>query len=213
VAALTPVVISAPTGLWDLTSLIPTDGRQWAVIDSTAWEIDHLRAAAYVFIDRFLFLKESCRVLQPARFWADVDEHESAWVINRPACYLGVYQARDIRKGLRNARVTTKKQSINYEFAVHRLAPMNKYPTIYPEITDKAAKRIETGPDGAIEYVIGNDIFEKHKGTAGCKVCYDRSKLTNGPGTSSGVCRHRIAQAEGVAAGLPLEQSYALLAD
>lgn len=212
-ATLTPLVISAPTGQWDLSTLIPTDGRQWAIIDSKAWEIDHLRAAAYVYINRFVFLKESCRILNPERFWADVDAHETGWIIRKPACYLAVYRARDIRRGLPDIKVVTKKDSIDYEFKVHRVPQMGGYRTIYPDITDKAAKRIDTGPDGELEYVIGNDIFEKFKGTAGCKVCYDRSKLVNGPGTSSGICRHRIAQADAVAAGMPLDQSYALLRD
>lgn len=147
-----------------------------------AFEPDELRAAAEQH-DRFLFLKDSLRILDPERFWSTIAAVEGgAWLLARPSCYVAIYDSATLRTALENAPHSGDKQaSIIWESRLHDLL---NYPTIWPDITDRNPLRLEHIGDG-IEFVIGNQIVEKYKGTARCRFC---------PGTS-GICRHLTRRA------------------
>ena len=174
-----PLVVSAPS------EHAPTHlrfDRPSLELLTPEWEIEHLAYAARCF-DRFVFVKESARILDPEAFFAKVDGSGPAWLMGRPSCYMAVYDSARLRKVLPPARGFDKEASIVWESRLHQLLPM---PTIWPEISDRNALRIEQ-VDGRDELVIGNAVLEKWKGTARCKLC----KGMRGPG----LCPHKYEQA------------------
>jgi hypothetical protein len=80
---------------------------------------------------------------------------------------MAVYDSADLCRVLPNPRGFDKEQSIVWESRLHALL---NYPTIWPDISDGNALRIER-VDGRDELVIGNAILEKSKATARCMLC------------------------------------------
>jgi hypothetical protein len=176
-----PVVISAPSGC-EPTHLQFT-GRPVLTLLTSDWELVHLRIASQTF-ERFVFVKESAHVLDTPAFCAAVDSTEPAWLFHRPSCYMAVYDSTDLRHLLLpRSQGFGKEQSIIWESKLHQLLP--SYGTVWPEISDANALRIEQ-VDGRPELVIGNAIIEKFKGTARCKQCKHLR--------STGLCSHKFQQ-------------------
>lgn len=178
-----PVVISAPSTFLPLHLLdaLPA-GRQSLLLNTDEWETVHLRQAAEHF-GRFLFLKESTRILDPEGFWAAIDATEGpAWLFAHPSCYLAIYDRAPLLEVL-NAGVepTDKEGSIRWEGKIQSELP---WPSIWPDVSDATAKRVDI-IDGKPELIVGNDLVEKAKGTAVC----------GRPGdTLDGVCAHYLAR-------------------
>lgn len=132
-----------------------------------AFELAELADAVY-HDDLFLFVKDSMTILNETVFWETIDTGGPAWLFARPSCYLAVYDPQSLRRALQHAPLSgTKIDSIDWESHLHDLLP---YPTIWPDVTDWTAKRLEL-IDGRPELVIGNHIVEKTKGTANCGQC------------------------------------------
>lgn len=134
-----------------------------------AFELAELRESATEG-GRFLFMKDSVRILDAHRFWNIIETHPGpAWLFARPSCYLAIYDSASLSAALEDAPLSgTKIDSINWESHLHDLLD---YPSIWPEVTDWTSKRIDY-IDGAPELVIGNDIVEKSKGSAHCGSCF-----------------------------------------
>lgn len=148
-----------------------------------AYEPDELRAVDH---DRFLFLKESLTILDADAFWSAITG--PAWLFARPSCYLAVYDRTTLQAALEHAPVNGDKHaSIIWESRLHDLL---RYPTIWPEVTDLHAKRIDI-INGAPELIIGNRIVEKAKGTAHCRLCTDAP--------IPGLCQHYLRRFNAVA--------------
>lgn len=136
------------------------------------FELAHLRHAANQW-SRFLYLKDSVTILNDAAFWSTIDNHVGpAWLAPWPGMYLGIYDSAQLLAVLGDAEAVTKADSLRWEADLHtHLA----WPVLWPEASDANAKRIDM-IDGLPELVIGNDIWEKTKGTvhwcgscAGCQ--------------------------------------------
>jgi hypothetical protein len=133
---------------------------------SPGFELDHLRTAVAEH-ERFVYLKDSVRILDP-RFWDVIEASGPAWLFGRPSCYLAVYDSATLAPALTEApTVVDKEISILWESRLMDLLPM---PSIWPEVGDRRALRIET-IDGRPELVIGNHLVEKTKGTVRCRRC------------------------------------------
>lgn len=173
------VVISAPSGRAPQHIIDTLDGREYTVMVD-GWETEQLAAAADMF-DRFVYLKESVRLFPG--FWEAIDsEQGSCWLFARPSCYMGIFDARTVRKMLRRIRPTTDKQSsISNEWLIHGTV---RWRSIWPEVSDANP----VGMDGD-ELVIGNAFIHKLKGTARCGACAQV--------TDPGVCEHLRERASG----------------
>jgi hypothetical protein len=133
-----------------------------------AFELAELHDAVTV-AGLFLYVKDSMTILEPDTFWATVENvNGPAWLFSRPSCYLAVYESESLRRALRHAPHTgSKYDSIHWESQLHDLLP---YPTLWPDVSDWTAKRIDL-VDGHHELIVGNNIVEKAKGTANCGRC------------------------------------------
>jgi hypothetical protein len=160
-----PVVVGTSGDPVHLTTIgIPH--RPNVLVVNRQFELAQLRAAVDRF-DRFVFLKPSARILDSV-FWEAVDSSGPAWLFARPSCYLAVYDSATLAPVLEQApTVVDKETSIIWESRLHDLLPM---PTIFPEVSDRNALRIDT-IDGRPELVIGNALVIKHKGTVRCRRC------------------------------------------
>jgi hypothetical protein len=139
------------------------------VVDNRAggFELDHLRTAVTEH-ERFVYLKDSVRILDWLAFWDAIEASGPAWLFARPSCYLAVYDSVMLAQALAAApTVVDKEMSIFWESRLMDLLPM---PTIWPDVSDRNALRIER-IDGLEELVIGNHLVEKTKGTVRCRRC------------------------------------------
>lgn len=171
------VVVSAPSGVVPGALTEACAGGDVLVLTDDRWEVEHLKVGAARF-ERFLFLKESTRIVDPTRFWEEINRVQGgAWLFAAPSCYMGVFQRGELRQVLRRVpRIRSKEASILWEAKLHRWLRM---PSVWPEVSDGNALRMEGG-----ELVIGNDVVEKFKGTARCGGC-----AGNG---LPGVCPHLV---------------------
>jgi len=108
---------------------------------------------------RFLFLQDSCRILDAA-FWEVVDSSGPSFLFGRPAMFLGIYDSQHLRPLLPTEPVD-KETSIRLEV---ELADSLGYPSIWPDVLDRTALRREHR-NGRDNLVLGNELIEKHKGT------------------------------------------------
>lgn len=185
---LTPVLIQTKhqqplTGeLRDAIELEIAKGREVVVYSGEGFEPNALRVGVRMF-KRFLYLKESSRILDPL-FWKVIDRTPAgAFLFSRPSCYMAVYDSQGLSTILDQIpRNLDKEGSIWWEWNLQGLLD---YRVIYPDVTDKTAKRIEL-VDGEPELVIGNDLIEKYKGTARCPRC---SHLKG-----TGLCSHYLTR-------------------
>lgn len=150
------------------------------VWDGDSFELDALRDGCERY-ERFLFMKPSVTVLDEA-FWDAIENTEgAAWLFARPSCYLAIYTRETLAHVLEQAPTAVDKQtSIIWESRLHDLLD---YPTIWPDVSDRKALRVDT-INGNPELVIGNSLVEKAKGTAHCPRC------PHAP--VPGLCRHYL---------------------
>lgn len=107
--------------------------------------------------DRFVFLQDSVTILNP-QFWETVEQYDIAWLSGWPPMFLGVHTAA-IANHLPGP--VDKAEAIRLEA---HLPTILDYPTIWPNITDRTALRREV-KHGRDNLVLGNELWEKHKGT------------------------------------------------
>lgn len=146
--------------LADCLKTIPT-GRTVEVHRTGGFELAALRTGVRYF-DRFLFLQDSMLVKHPA-FWDVVDGTDSpAWLCGHPPMYVGIHDRDQLAPALdRYPAEITKEQSIDIEVD---LPTHLNYSTLWPDVVDATALRREHRHDRD-NLVVGNELFEKFKGT------------------------------------------------
>jgi hypothetical protein len=146
-----------------LTSIKATDPRHHPITvhSQGGYEPAALRTGTNLH-ERFLFLQDSCTILRP-EFWDVIDDTEGpAWLAGYPPMHLAIHDSAQLRLLLPDHAVT-KDESISMEIGWPRQL---NYNTIWPDITDANHLRKEHR-HGRDNLVLGNDLFEKHKGTWG----------------------------------------------
>lgn len=155
-----PVVIgSHPDSPWlteCLEAVQATTTREVVVHADGGYEPAALLTGCSRF-DRFIFLQDSVTILSP-QFWDVVDGYQTAWLSGWPPMFLGVHTA-GIAEHLTGS--VDKAEAIRLEA---HLPTVLDYPTIWPNVTDRTALRREV-KHGRENLVLGNELWEKHKGT------------------------------------------------
>ena len=147
-----------------------TERDEVLIIDSNdpGYEMSALRLASTTY-SQFVFLKDSVTILRPNEFWAVIDRVQGpAWLSQPPSMYLGVYDSLTFMSRFFGVNANTKRDSVRLETELNGVF---RWPVLWPDVRDGTAKRVDY-VDGRPELVIGNDVWEKHKGTVtGCKKC------------------------------------------
>jgi hypothetical protein len=155
------------------------------ILDSNdpGYEMSALRLACTTY-SQFVFLKESVTILKPDEFWAVIDRVQGpAWLSQPPSMYLGVYDSLTFMSRFAGVSADNKLDSIRLESELNRVF---RWPVLWPDVRDGTYKRVDF-VDGRPEIVIGNDVWEKHKGTARwCEKCQACVNL-------NGVCEELLA--------------------
>jgi hypothetical protein len=155
------------------------------ILDSNdpGYEMSALRLACTTY-SQFVFLKESVTILKPDEFWAVIDRVQGpAWLSQPPSMYLGVYDSPTFMSRFAGVNADNKLDSIRLESELNRVF---RWPVLWPDVRDGTYKRVDF-VDGRPEIVIGNDVWEKHKGTARwCEKCQACVNL-------NGVCEELLA--------------------
>ena len=154
-----PVVVGTHSGSPWLADCLTSLGRPAHVYQSPDYEIGCLRQAARHH-DRVLFLQDSVTGLDQG-FWHAIGDSPK-WLCGRPPMYLGIYDSAALAPVLATfPERVDKETAIRCEVDLFKRLPM---PVLWPEIVDRNALRTETR-HGRVNLVLGNDLFEKHKGT------------------------------------------------
>lgn len=127
------------------------------------YELTALRAGMARF-KRFVFLHDSCEVLDPA-FWRIVDNAEPSWFFGGPPMYLSIYDSNQLGQAITTAPTgeeITKRAAIEWEGLLPLRLPM---PTIWPEVHDGTG-RFEQH-HGRQNLVLENTYLRKWKGNWG----------------------------------------------
>lgn len=147
-----------------LKSIRTTTRRRRVLVHHTGgYELAALRAGIQKF-DRFLFIHDSVTILHP-EFWQAIDNFGGpAWLTAPPPMHLGIHDRTQLQPVLESYPLEVdKRMSITTE---GELPLRLNYGTIWPEITDATALRREER-HGRDNLVLGNHLFEKHKGNWG----------------------------------------------
>jgi hypothetical protein len=110
---------------------------------------------------RFLFIHDSVTVLDP-EFWRIIDTAGPSWLAGHPPMCMAVYDTATIAPHLPD-HLVSKREAVELEGTLPNLIPM---PTIWPDVTDSNCLRMEHR-HGRMNLVLGNDLWEKHKGNWG----------------------------------------------
>jgi len=162
-----------------------TERDEVLILDSNdpGYEMSALRLACTKY-SQFVFLKDSVTILRPDEFWAAIDRVQGpAWLSQPPSMYLGVYDSLTFMGRFAGVHANTKLDSIRLET---KLNGVFRWPVLWPDVRDGLYKRVDY-IDGRPEIVIGNEVWEKHKGTVSwCKKCQTCVNL-------NGVCEELLA--------------------
>lgn len=143
-----------------LTSIRATTDRVVTVHTSGGYELAALRSGA-THHDRFLFLHDTVTILSP-QFWNVIDWWPgTAWLTGWPPMFMGIHDRISLKVLDRFPDSIDKADAIRIEA---ELPTLLDYSTIWPDITDATALRQEHR-HGRDNLVLGNNLFEKHKGT------------------------------------------------
>jgi hypothetical protein len=142
-------------------SIKATTNREILLHTTGGYELAALRTGAAAF-DRFLFIHDSVTILDPL-FWTVIDRFQTpAWLSGHPPMFMGIHHTSSLKPVLdRYPAEQTKEDAIRIEA---ELPALLTYTTIWPDITDRTAKRTEER-HGRTNLVVGNHLWEKHKGT------------------------------------------------
>lgn len=136
--------------------------RRVAVHGTGGYEPAALRTGCDTF-DRFLFLHDSVTILD-RDFWEVIDATPQRWLAGSPHMHLGVYQTAELAPHLPQHEVD-KNGAIRSESDLPQHLP-NMNPPLWPEINDLNFLRREVR-HGRENLVLGNHMWEKHKGNWG----------------------------------------------
>lgn len=159
-----PVLIgSHPASPWlqeCVDSVKATTDRDIVVHTAGGFEPAALQTGCDLF-DRFLFLHDSVKILS-STFWEHVDGVTGgAWLSGWPPMFMGVHDRAQIHPHLPSGRVSKAESIILEADLPHKL----NYSTIWPNVTDRTALRLERKHDRN-NLVLGvEDVWEKWKGS------------------------------------------------
>lgn len=137
--------------------------RRVLIHRSGGFEVAALRTGIQNF-PRFLLLHDSVTILSPD-FWNVIDSTDGpAWLTGGPPMHLGIHDSAQLRPILETYPAEIDKRASI--FTEGDLPSRVNYATIWPEINDATALRMEHR-HGRDNLVLGNDLFEKHKGNWG----------------------------------------------
>lgn len=159
-----PVLIgSHPGSPWlaeCLGSVKATTDRDVVVHALGGYEPAALSAGCGLF-DRFVFLHDSVKILS-STFWDHVDAAKGgAWLAGWPPMFMGVHDRSRLHEHLPTGPVS-KAETIALEAELPELV---NYSTIWPNVTDRTALRLERKHDRN-NLVLGvPEVWEKWKGT------------------------------------------------
>lgn len=180
-----PVVLWCPGRACTDGLASATERGEVLILDSIdpGYEMSALRLACNTF-SQFVFLKDSVTILKPDEFWGVIDRVRGpAWLSQPPSMYLGVYESFTLMSRIAGMNADTKLDSIRFETELNRVF---RWPVLWPTVRDGLYKRVDY-IDGRPEIVIGNEVWEKHKGTVSwCKKCQTCVNL-------NGVCEELLA--------------------
>ncbi|ORB49246.1 hypothetical protein BST42_23645 [Mycolicibacterium rhodesiae] len=187
-----PVVLWCPGGNVPDGLLSATERAEVLVLDSRdpGYEMGALHRASATY-SRFVFLKDSVTILKPDIFWPIVDSVDGpVWLSAPPSMYLGIYDSRIFMRKMDRANTDTKFDSIEWEWKFRRSF---NWPVLWPDIGDTTAKRVDY-IEGQPELVVGNEIWEKHKGSVNwCGKCETCVKLKRHLSVS-GICEKLLKE-------------------
>lgn len=162
--ALTPVVIGTHPDrkpwLNDCLSSIKATSsprRTIHIHEPGGYEPAAIRAGCSKF-ERFLFIHDSVTILH-RDFWNVVDTSGPAWLAGWPPMMLAIYDRASVEIHL-PVHDVSKLEACHLEGSLPSVVPM---PTIWPEVTDATHLRMEER-HGRLNMVLGNHLWEKHKG-------------------------------------------------
>jgi hypothetical protein len=162
-----PVVIGTnpERGAWlddCLKSIRATTRRRRVLIHRTGgYEPAALRTGCATF-SRFVFLHDSVTILHPD-FWAAVDASGPAWLAGAPHMNMGIFDSAALSPLLPDTEAS-KDDAIRLENDLPmRLPGMG---VLWPDVIDTTHLRMESR-HGRMNLVLGNHLFEKHKGSWG----------------------------------------------
>lgn len=165
---LTPVVIGSHpdrTAWLDdcLKSIRATSSprRKILVHHTGGYEPAALKTGCAAF-DRFLFIHDSVTILHPD-FWEVIDSSGPCWLAGAPHMHLGIYDSADLEPLLPEHEVD-KGGAIRSENDLPQQLPRMR--PLWPEILDIQMLRREVR-HGRDNLVLGNHMWEKHKGNWG----------------------------------------------
>ena len=137
-----------------------TKGRRVRVHRDGGYEPAAIRNGCNTF-KRFLFIHDSVTILDP-EFWTIIDNSGPAWLAGWPPMCMAVYDAAAVLPHLPDHPVT-KREAVELEGTLPQSLPME---TIWPDVTDANHLRMEVR-HGRMNMVLGNHLWEKHKGNWG----------------------------------------------
>lgn len=145
-----------------LTSIRATTRHRRVHVHRTGgFELTALRAGVTRY-RRFLFLQDSCEVLDP-RFWDVIDATEPAWLFGGPPMYLGVYDSTHLEAAIRDAPANpSKDDAIRWE---SELGSRLHHLTLWPDVHDGTAHHEHH--HGRDNLVLQNRYLRKWKGNWG----------------------------------------------
>lgn len=195
----TPVFIECKDEIMDLSTL-PTD-RTIVMGTTGEWEAYCLKYAARILASfpRFLYLKDSCRILDPDAFWRDVDgapKDQNTFLFSDKNCYLGIFSTEEVAAKMAPMRPHSKWDSIKLEWRMASLFPggfLYETGEPYPNHSDLEGRKRMEFFRGNLEVVYGNEIIEKWKSTSGCGCKTNKDAM----------CKHMLA-------GLREDEAHAL---
>lgn len=145
-----------------IKSIRATSRHRRVLIHRTGgYEPAALRTGCAAF-PRFLFLHDSVTILHP-KFWTAIDTSGPAWIAGPPHMSMGIFDSEALLPLLPEGEAS-KSDAINLENDLPmRLPGMG---VLWPDVIDTTHLRMESR-HGRMNMVLGNDLFEKHKGNWG----------------------------------------------
>lgn len=144
-----------------LTSIRATTKHRRVLIHRTGGYEPAAILTGCTTFNRFLYLQDSVTILHKD-FWDVIDNSGPAWLAGPPPMFLAIYDAATVEPLMPKGPVT-KQDAIKLESDLPTILTM---PTLWPDVVDATAPRMEH-KHGRENKVLGNHLFEKHKGNWG----------------------------------------------
>lgn len=165
-------------GHWinDFLDSVPSEFTQYVdVYSGWNFECAAIKHGLEQGYEKFLMLQDTC-LIKNSEFIKLASQYETAWVIPRPSCYLGVYSSRVleemtwpiIEKNDKESSITHELAWCDeYEEKARAILEIPSMPVIFPELTDGEALSADRFVErhGERRLALENEFLAKHKGT------------------------------------------------